>query len=67
MALASMWFTMGVVLMHRDVPSRHERGLALLAQVRDLCLNGRDHLFVLGALDCTPQGRGLRAVTAMER
>jgi class 3 adenylate cyclase len=58
LALASMWLTMGVVLMHRDSPAEHERGLALLAQVRDLCLNGRYHLFVL---------RGLDVYTARER
>jgi adenylate cyclase len=51
LALASMWLTMGVVLMHRDSPAEHERGLELLEQVRDLCLNGRYHLFMLRALD----------------
>ena len=41
LALGSMWLTIGIVLMHRDSPAEHERGLALLGQVRDLCLNGR--------------------------
>ena len=41
LALGSMWETMGVVLMHRDSSAERARGLALLGQVRDLCLNGK--------------------------
>jgi hypothetical protein len=54
MALGSMWLTLGVVLMHRDSPAEHERGLVLLEQVRDLCLNGRFHFFSFGVLDVYP-------------
>ncbi|MGO9352664.1 MAG: AAA family ATPase [Mycobacterium sp.] len=51
LALSSMWLTLGIALMHRDSPEEHERGLALLAQVRDLCLNGRYYVFERRAVD----------------
>ena len=44
LALGSMWLTLGIALMHRDSPLAHERGLALLGQARDPCLNGRLYL-----------------------
>ena len=51
LALGAMWDTMGIVLMHSDSPADRERGLALLGQVRDLCLNGRYLFFELWAVD----------------
>ena len=35
--------TMGIALVHRDSPAERERGLVVLGQVRDMCLNGRFH------------------------
>ena len=58
LALSSMWLTLGIGLMYRDSLAEHERGLALLAQVRDLCLNGRYYVFERRAVD---------AYTARER
>ncbi len=51
LALSSMWLTLGIALMHRDSQAEHERGLALLAQVRDLCLNGRYYLLERRTVD----------------
>ena len=51
LALGSMWLTLGIALMHRDSQAEHERGLALLAQVRDMCLNGRYYLSEHRAVD----------------
>jgi len=51
LALGSMWLTLGVALMHRESATDRERGLALLEQVRDLCLSGRFHLFELRLID----------------
>ena len=60
LALGSMWDTMGIALMHRDSPADRERGLALLEQVRDLCLNGRYLLFrALGRRHVRRTGEGL--------
>ena len=61
LALGSMWLTLGIALVHRDSPAEHERGLALLAQVRDLCLNGRYYLFERPVVDVyTAQERAAR-------
>ena len=43
--------TLGVALVHRDSPAERERGLAVLGQVRDMCLHGRFYLFVLPGVD----------------
>jgi adenylate cyclase len=39
--------TMGIALVHRDSPAERERGLVVLGQVRDMCLNGRFHSIFL--------------------
>ena len=39
--------TLGVALVHRESPAERERGLAVLGQVRDMCLQGRFYLFLL--------------------
>ena len=44
-------FTLGVALVHRDSPAERERGLAVLGQVRDMCLHGRFYVFMLPAGD----------------
>jgi class 3 adenylate cyclase len=51
LALAFSRFTLGVALMHRDSPAERERGLALLGQVRDMCLHGRFYQYLLAAVD----------------
>ena len=43
--------TLGVALVHRDSPAERERGLAVLGQVRDMCLHGRFYLSELPAVD----------------
>ena len=51
-------FTLGLVLVHRDSSAERKRGLAVLGQVRDMCLNGRFSLPFLPVVD---------AFTARER
>jgi hypothetical protein len=51
LALACSRFTLGVALMHRDSPAERERGLAVLGQVRDMCLQGRFYRFVLPSVE----------------
>jgi hypothetical protein len=46
-ALGFARFTLGVALAHRDSPAERERGLAVLGQVRDMCLHGRFYLSLL--------------------
>ena len=46
-ALANARFAVGLTLMHRDSPTDRERGMAVLSQLRDMCLN--EH-FSLGEL-----------------
>ena len=43
--------TMGIALVHRDSPAERERGLVVLGQVRDMCLNGRFHSIFLPVVD----------------
>ena len=50
-ALGATRNTMGVALVHRESPAERERGLAVLGQVRDMCLRGRFYLFMLPVLD----------------
>ena len=66
LALGFARLTLGVALVHRDSPAERERGLAVLGQVRDMCLQGRFYLSdLLGPSTSTPRGRGPRAETAM--
>ena len=51
LALGLARFTLGIALMHRDSPVERERGLVLLAQVRDMCLNGRCYSHLLAGVD----------------
>jgi hypothetical protein len=41
----------GVALVHRDSRPEQDRGLELLGQVRDMCLNGQFYLSVLAVAD----------------
>ena len=50
-ALGLARWALGVALVHRDSPAERERGLAVLGQVRDMCLQGRFYLFLLAAVD----------------
>ena len=40
-ALGLARWALGIALVHRDSPAERERGLAVLGQVRDMCLQGR--------------------------
>src|SRR6478672_9264465 len=42
---------MGVALVHRESPAERERGLAVMGQVRDMCLCGRFYVFMLPVVD----------------
>ena len=50
-ALGFARWTLGMALVHRDSPAERERGLEVLGQVRDMCLQGRFYLFMLAAVD----------------
>jgi class 3 adenylate cyclase len=50
-ALGWARFTLGVALVHRDSLAERERGLAVLGQVRDMCLQGRFYQYLLAAVD----------------
>ena len=61
LALGLARFTLGVALVHRDSPAERERGLELLGQVRDMCLQGRFYLSLLAVVDmCTARERARR-------
>jgi class 3 adenylate cyclase len=61
LALGLARFTLGVALVHRDSPADRERGLELLGQVRDMCLQGRFYLSLLAVVDmCTARERARR-------
>ena len=51
LALSLARVTLGFALVHRGSPAERERGLAVLGQVRDMCLNGGFYLFVLPVID----------------
>ena len=51
LALGFARWALGVALVHRDSPAERERGLAVLGQVRDMCLQGRFYQFSLAAVD----------------
>ena len=59
LVLGTISLTMGIALMHRDSPTDRERGLKVLGQVRDLCLNGRITCSSAGPSTSTPHGSGL--------
>jgi hypothetical protein len=44
-------WALGLALVHRDARAERERGLAVLAQVRDMCLRGRFYQYSLAAVD----------------
>ena len=48
-ALGWARWALGVALVHRDSPAERERGLAVLGQVRDMCLHGRFYQYLLAA------------------
>jgi hypothetical protein len=50
-ALGCARWTLGLALVHRDSRAERERGLAVLAQVRDMCLQGRFYQYSLAAVD----------------
>jgi hypothetical protein len=50
-ALGLARWALGMALVHRDSPAELERGLAVLGQVRDMCLHGRFYQFLLAAVD----------------
>ena len=50
-ALGFARWALGMALVHRDSPAERERGLAVLEQVRDMCLHGRFYQFSLAAVD----------------
>ena len=50
-ALGWARWALGVALVHRDSRAERERGLAVLAQVRDMCLQGRFYHYLLAAVD----------------
>ena len=50
-ALGLARWALGIALVHRGSPAERERGLAVLGQVRDMCLNGGFYLFVLPVFD----------------
>ena len=50
-ALGLARWALGVALVHRDSRAERERGLAVLGQVRDMCLQGRFYQYSLAAVD----------------
>ena len=50
-ALGLARWALGIALVHRESPAERERGLAVLGQVRDMCLNGGFYLFMLPVID----------------
>jgi hypothetical protein len=50
-AVSTICLTLGIALMHRDSPADRDRGLVVLEQIRDTCLNGRFYLSMLCIVD----------------
>jgi class 3 adenylate cyclase len=50
-ALGATRGTLGTALVNRESPAERERGLAVLGQVRHMCLNGRFYVFILPVID----------------
>jgi hypothetical protein len=46
-ALGHARWVLGMALVHRESPAERERGLAVLGQLRDMCLQGRFYQFSL--------------------
>ena len=64
-ALGLARWALGVALVHRESPAERERGLAVLGQVRDMCLNGRLlSVHTSGRRRVRPRGSGPGAATA---
>ena len=63
-ALGLPGVALGMALVHRESPAERERGLAVLGQVRDMCLHGRFYQYSLRPWTCTPRGSGPGAATA---
>lgn len=51
LALGLTRFALGLALAHRESPAERERALALLGQVRDMCLDGRLYQYTLAVVD----------------
>ncbi|MFZ1178323.1 MAG: AAA family ATPase, partial [Mycobacterium sp.] len=51
LVLGAVLLTMGIALMHRESATDRERGLKVLGQVRDLCVDRRFYLTELRAVD----------------
>ena len=58
-------YTLGFALVHRDAAADRQRGLELLAQVRDMCLHERFYISNYRPSNLSPRGRGPGAATAM--
>ncbi|MDH6244610.1 adenylate/guanylate cyclase domain-containing protein [Mycobacterium sp. OTB74] len=50
-ALGFARWTLGTALMHRESPAERDRGLAVLGQARDMCLQGRIYRYMLPIID----------------
>ena len=50
-ALGLARWALGIALVHRESSAERERGLAVLGQVRDMCLHGRFYVFMLPVVD----------------
>lgn len=50
-ALGFARWTLGMTLLHRESPAERERGLAVLGQVGDMCLQGRVYRHMLPIVD----------------
>ena len=64
-ALGLAKYMLGIALTHRDGAADHQRGLELLAQVRDMCLHQRFYLSELPASRLLTRWRGPGAATTM--
>ncbi len=51
LVLGNIWLMLGIALMHRESSADRERGLAVLGQVRDRCLNRRFYVTELATVD----------------
>jgi class 3 adenylate cyclase len=51
LVLGNIWLVLGIALMNRQSSADRERGLVVLGQVRDLCLNGRFYVTELATID----------------
>ena len=63
-ALGLAKYVLGIALVNRDDAADHQRGLELLAQVRDMCLHERFYGSELSPSSFTTRGRGPGVATA---